>query len=146
MSNQGGDTADAAPASGGFSYGPNLQRPLSSCEATASCTHPGLQSIGQSNYKMYKDRLATFRTWPKAMPISSKEMAHAGFVYTGFADKVFCPWCKIALHEFEKCDSPFEEHIKHSSGCNYLLITGPVRVTELCSSLRSNNSIRRGLF
>ena len=65
------------------------------------------------------------------MPITAKELAHAGFIYTGYSDKVHCPWCSITLYSFETRDSAYEEHLKHSKGCHYLLMTVPDKFTDI---------------
>ena len=79
----------------------------------------------QMNYLYYADRIATFATWPKSMPISPDELARAGFVYTGYGDKVHCPWCDLRLVDFERNDKPLEEHAKHTKGCPYLRMAVP---------------------
>ena len=88
-------------------------------------------------FQTYAERIVTFKTRPKAMAINSVELAHAGFIYTGFSDRVFCPWCKLTLHEFETSDSPYKEHVKHSRGCGYLKMTLPDSIMALSKSLRS---------
>ena len=88
-------------------------------------------------FQIYAERIVTFKTWPKAIAINSVELAHTGFIYTGFSDRVFCPWCKLILHEFETSDSPYEEHVKHSRGCGYLKMTLPDSAMALSKSLRS---------
>ena len=98
-------------------------------------TKPNFHSL--EKYLNYTERIATFTTWPKAMPITSMELAHAGFIYTGFADKVHCPWCKLTLHEFDERDSPYEEHLKHTRGCGYLRMTLPNTTSDLSRSFRS---------
>ena len=91
-----------------------------------------------NKYQNYVDRIATFTAWAKSMPITAKELSHAGFVYTGFPDKVHCPWCKLTLYNFDRQDSAFEEHVKHSKGCLYLQMTVPeiLEVNRLCPQKR----------
>ena len=91
----------------------------------------GFSVLKHTKYLLYSSRMATFNTWPKAMPITAKELAHAGFIYTGYADKVHCPWCSITLYSFETRDSAYEEHLKHSKGCQYLLMTVPDKFTDI---------------
>ena len=57
-------------------------------------------------YKKYDDRLATFKIWPKSHPVKGYDIAAAGFVYSGHGDKVICPWCQVALIEWETTDKP----------------------------------------
>ena len=84
-----------------------------------------------NKYQNYVDRIGTFSTWPKSMPITAKELSHTGFIYTGFADKVHCPGCKLTLHDFHRQDSAFEEHVKHSKCCRYLQMTEAESVLEV---------------
>ena len=91
----------------------------------------GFSVLKHTKYLLYSSRMATFNTWPKAMPITAKELAHAGFIYTGYANKVHCPWCSITLYSFETRDSAYEEHLKHSKGCHYLLMTVPDKFTDI---------------
>ena len=37
-----------------------------------------------NKYFLYSARITSFNKWPKSMPITAKELAHAGFIYTGW--------------------------------------------------------------
>ena len=65
------------------------------------------------------------------MPVTAKELVHEGFIYTGYADKVHCPWCRITLYYFETRDRTYKEHLKHSKGCHYLLMSVPDKFTDI---------------
>lgn len=52
--------------------------------------------------------------------IESKELAEAGFFYTGNEDKVVCFSCGCGLKGWEDGDVPVEEHRKASECCEYL--------------------------
>ena len=132
---------------GGFSFGGTV--PAASKERTNTARVGGFslstnqETVGNNEYggsfsilryhkySLYSTRLATFSTWPKAMPIAAKELAHAGFIYTGYADKVHCPWCSLTLHSFETRDSAYGEHLKHTKGCHYLSITVPDNLSDI---------------
>ena len=76
-------------------------------------------------YKKYDDRLKTFKTWPKSIPIRPDELVAAGFLYTGEGDRVACPWCQIVLREWETYDRAKQEHQRHSPKCLFVKMTMP---------------------
>lgn len=129
----------AQPASGNFLLTGSNQPPTQSSNPQFGfdVADSAAQTSIPMKFHSFGERMATFRTWPRAMAINAVEMAHAGFVYTGISDRVHCPWCNIIVHEFEATDSPYEEHLKHSGGCKYLRMTLPANTTGLCKSLRS---------
>ena len=89
-------------------------------------------------FQTYKSRIDTFLSWPKSMPIKKEELAHAGFIYTGMGDKVFCPWCELTLHQFESTDNACQEHIKHTKRCRYIDLTLPDDSTTLSRDLKTH--------
>ena len=78
------------------------------------------------NYMWYDDRLRSYYIWPKSHPIKPESLVGTGFYFTGSADKVQCPWCRIALSQWEVYDNPLEQHWKHSKGdCTFLRVYFP---------------------
>ena len=63
------------------------------------------------------DRYSTFESWPISHYIKPYDLAKAGFVYTGYSDKVECVKCKIVLNKFEIDDIPMLEHTRWSPKC-----------------------------
>ena len=63
------------------------------------------------------DRYGTFESWPLSHFIKPYDLAKAGFVYTGYSDKVECVKCKIVLKKFEIDDIPMLEHTRWSPKC-----------------------------
>ena len=47
-------------------------------------------------------------------------LCQAGILYTGHGDKVYCPWCRIMLIEWESYDKPLDEHKRHSPMCDFV--------------------------
>ena len=90
-----------------------------------------LDETSKPNYQNYSDRITTFATWPKAMPITAHELAHAGFVYTGYGDKVHCPWCNLRLFDFTVRDIALMEHHRYTRDCPYLRMT-PLSINLFC--------------
>jgi hypothetical protein len=79
-----------------------------------------LQSKDNPQYSNYTDRMETFKTWPKAMPIKAKDLCSAGFYYTGLSDKVKCFYCGLGLNEWNAIDIPLAEHEKHAPNCGFV--------------------------
>lgn len=74
-----------------------------------------------SKYAIEAIRLKTFEHWPKQMVPRPKELAEAGFFYTGKGDAVICFCCKLGAKNWEKDDVPWEQHILHAvKNCSFL--------------------------
>ena len=78
------------------------------------------QTPHHSEFTTFESRLATFLTWPPALKQKPEQMAKAGFFYQGFSDHVKCFNCNGALKNWEKGDSPEEEHAKWFPSCSYI--------------------------
>ena len=65
-------------------------------------------------------RLATYDNWPKYHPCCKKELAKAGFVYTGMGDKTSCPFCDLTMQDWARIDKPLDEHLKQKPDCPYV--------------------------
>ena len=66
------------------------------------------------------DRLQTFISWDKNVPVKPKDLAHNGFYFKGFADVVVCAYCMLELRNWEKGDDVKREHMRHSPKCSIL--------------------------
>lgn len=89
-----------------------------------SDSHPYLYSSHKFTIRpSYIARLQSFVPWPKYLPgPTPKELASAGFTYTGIGDKVICHNCSVKLHSWEVQDDAVKEHYKHSPHCDYIKI------------------------
>ncbi|XP_025203222.1 baculoviral IAP repeat-containing protein 7-B-like [Melanaphis sacchari] len=67
-----------------------------------------------------KGRMKTFYNWPVDF-LKPREMAEAGFHYTGFRDCVKCSSCKKDFDNWERNDIPFTEHMFHSPRCPFVI-------------------------
>jgi hypothetical protein len=62
-------------------------------------------------------RYSTFTNWPNTTPVSARDLAIQGFVYTGEADRVRCIHCNGSLHSWEQGDIVEVEHRRHFPHC-----------------------------
>nr|BDT62782.1 MAG: baculoviral IAP repeat-containing protein [Metapenaeus joyneri majanivirus] len=76
-----------------------------------------------------EDRIMTFenKNWLKNNSLTPKQMADAGFVYSGTGDLVYCYYCKIMIWnwnwhgKYSRDNDPWYEHAKHNLKCNYVI-------------------------
>ncbi|EDO30381.1 predicted protein [Nematostella vectensis] len=66
-------------------------------------------------------RLESYIHWPENCPVRPRELAMAGFYYTGCGDQVRCFSCDLQLGKWVDGDEPFEEHLKHRPSCGFIL-------------------------
>ncbi|XP_065584262.1 E3 ubiquitin-protein ligase XIAP-like [Artemia franciscana] len=85
-------------------------------------------------------RLKTFTSSWKANFIDIRELAEAGFFYTGLGDQVQCAFCGVVIYHFEEGDVPMEEHRRHFERCCF------VQGFEPFSLPPASGGISTGLF
>ena len=73
-----------------------------------------------NDYRYEKNRLQTFRKWPKNDIVRPELLARDGFIYTMSGDCVQCVYCKGILRTWESHDIPSEEHNKHFPSCPFV--------------------------
>lgn len=73
-------------------------------------------------YATVQSRLGTFKDWPISLKQKPKDMAEAGFFYTGKGDKTVCFYCGLGTKDWEDTDDPWIEHAKWSPKCDYLVL------------------------
>ncbi|XP_049436038.1 baculoviral IAP repeat-containing protein 7 isoform X2 [Epinephelus fuscoguttatus] len=66
------------------------------------------------------ERLRTFHDWPADAPVTSGDLAKAGFFFLGPADKVQCFCCGGILRHWVHGDSPAAEHKRHFPACSFI--------------------------
>lgn len=72
------------------------------------------------NYCFLNARIASFEGWPKNKTQDVKELAKAGFVYTGMDDSVRCFFCGIGLRDWPQNACPWEQHVIASPKCGHV--------------------------
>ncbi|XP_064627092.1 baculoviral IAP repeat-containing protein 3-like isoform X2 [Lineus longissimus] len=73
-----------------------------------------------SNFRTVETRLLTYDNWPTSNVQRPKELAEAGFFYTGTSDNVRCFHCDGGLRNWLDSDLPWVEHAKWFPRCGYL--------------------------
>lgn len=68
-----------------------------------------------------RKRLRTFQNWPADAPVTSEDLAKAGFFFLGRRDEVRCFCCGGVLRYWEPGDSPDAEHKRHFPSCSFAL-------------------------
>ncbi|XP_052669604.1 E3 ubiquitin-protein ligase XIAP isoform X1 [Harpia harpyja] len=66
-------------------------------------------------------RLKSFHSWPLNSQLTPKELANAGFYYTGVDDQVACFCCGGKLKKWEPSDRAWSEHKRHFPKCFFVL-------------------------
>uniref|UniRef100_A0A3B4UTR7 RING-type E3 ubiquitin transferase n=1 Tax=Seriola dumerili TaxID=41447 RepID=A0A3B4UTR7_SERDU len=75
--------------------------------------------LGKNRRK--RERLRTFQSWPADAPVTSGDLAKAGFFFLGPGDKVQCFCCGGILRCWVHGDSPAAEHKRHFPTCSFIL-------------------------
>ncbi|NXL57009.1 XIAP ligase, partial [Chordeiles acutipennis] len=66
-------------------------------------------------------RLKSFHNWPLDGQLTPKDLANAGFYYTGVGDQVACFCCGGKLNKWEPSDRAWSEHKRHFPKCFFVL-------------------------
>lgn len=84
-------------------------------------------------YLTVEERVKTFGSWPKHMPlqVTPYTLADAGFIYVGPNDKVQCVFCRGCIHRWEENDVPIKEHIRHFPTCSFVRERIRARLTSI---------------
>ncbi|CAH1733060.1 putative inhibitor of apoptosis [Aphis gossypii] len=92
----------------------------------------------RQSMKTIKGRMHTFQDWPVSF-LKPRDMAKAGFFYTGVGDNVVCFKCLKDFDRWDKKDTPMGEHMFHMPTCPFVLSykrhfnnpSGPYGLTSL---------------
>ncbi|XP_013401394.1 inhibitor of apoptosis protein-like [Lingula anatina] len=69
-------------------------------------------------FKMF--RIGSFTNWPRGKSQTPAELAHAGFFYAGYDDKVKCFFCNGELGNWAQGDDPWVEHARWFPKCGFV--------------------------
>ncbi|KAL3882772.1 hypothetical protein ACJMK2_029079 [Sinanodonta woodiana] len=79
-----------------------------------------LKSARSPEYQSVDVRLSSFAKFPNHNEISIRDVAEAGFYYTGLSDLARCYWCDLGLKAWEHGDDPYKEHARYLPDCDHL--------------------------
>lgn len=85
----------------------------------------GIQQIKPASYKQFvilEKRIASFKDWPVSIAQKPKELAEAGFFYTGKSDQTVCFQCGGGLKDWENNDQPWQQHAKWFPQCPFVVL------------------------
>uniref|UniRef100_A0A8C9XM71 RING-type E3 ubiquitin transferase n=1 Tax=Sander lucioperca TaxID=283035 RepID=A0A8C9XM71_SANLU len=80
-----------------------------------------LRILEEPEMRREAERLRTFQNWPADAPVTSGDLAKAGFFFLGPGDKVQCFCCGGILRCWVHGDSPATEHNRHFPTCSFIL-------------------------
>jgi hypothetical protein len=73
-------------------------------------------------FKNIRNRHSSFSGKEHFFQTNIQFFVMAGFYYIGPFDKVKCAWCNGMLYNWEECDIPSKQHIKHFPQCEYYVL------------------------
>ncbi|XP_071115031.1 baculoviral IAP repeat-containing protein 7-like [Haliotis cracherodii] len=72
--------------------------------------------------KKEANRFSSFdANWPRQNTPDPRDLARAGFYFTGTVDRVQCVFCRGILRNWDEDDVPMEEHRRHFPMCPYVM-------------------------
>ncbi|XP_017270511.1 baculoviral IAP repeat-containing protein 7 isoform X2 [Kryptolebias marmoratus] len=79
-----------------------------------------LQLLEEPQMRGEGERLQTFQSWPADAPVTSGDLAKAGFFFLGPGDEVQCFCCGGILRHWVRGDHPDAEHKRHFPTCSFI--------------------------
>ncbi|XP_067613598.1 death-associated inhibitor of apoptosis 1 [Eurosta solidaginis] len=91
-------------------------------------------------YAIEAARIRSFAEWPRNMKQRPKQLADAGFFYTGIGDRVKCFSCGCGLKDWDDDDEPWEQHALWLPKCRYLnLLKGQNFIDAVAAKFKTQN-------
>lgn len=72
-------------------------------------------------YESEEARVKSFELWPIGLKQRPRDMAAAGFFYTGEGDRTKCYHCGLGIKDWERDDEPWSEHARWADRCLHVL-------------------------
>ena len=116
--------------SAGVLHSPSVRAPLwtakgttgrPTCHRMTDDRSTTLHILEEPQMRREGSRLRTFQSWPADAPVTSGDLAKAGFFFLGPGDKVQCFCCGGILRCWVHGDSPAAEHKRHFPTCSFIL-------------------------
>jgi len=93
-------------------------------------------------YRLENARINSFGDyfWPVSMKQTPKDLAEAGFFYSGKGDATICFSCGGGMRDWNPEDIPWEEHALHFGKCKYVNV---VKGSEFISMVKEKKNKER---
>ncbi|XP_062601944.1 putative inhibitor of apoptosis isoform X9 [Saccostrea cucullata] len=72
------------------------------------------------SYAVLAVRISSFADWPSSITQTPRDLAMAGFLYSGYGDYTRCFFCGGGLRNWEPGDDPWVEHARWFPKCAFL--------------------------
>lgn len=91
-----------------------------------------IQSIIMSDtkFKDFSERVLSFSKWTSSSIQDPRNLAEAGFVFTGNRNSTCCHVCGVVLEQWQTNDDPWEEHKRLSPKCEFVKLHRPTTRRE----------------
>ncbi|XP_046545605.1 LOW QUALITY PROTEIN: baculoviral IAP repeat-containing protein 7-like [Haliotis rubra] len=87
------------------------------------------------------NRFSSFdANWPRQNTPDPRDLARAGFYFTGTVDRVQCVFCRGILRNWDEDDVPMEEHRRHFPMCPFVMGLNVGNVPDPASIISANRS------
>ncbi|XP_067674319.1 E3 ubiquitin-protein ligase XIAP-like isoform X2 [Haliotis asinina] len=91
--------------------------------------------------KQEANRFSSFDTnWPRQNTPDPRDLARAGFYFTGTVDRVQCVFCRGILRNWDEDDVPMEEHRRHFPMCPFVMGLNVGNVPDPIAIISANRS------
>ncbi|XP_067676813.1 baculoviral IAP repeat-containing protein 7-like [Haliotis asinina] len=91
--------------------------------------------------KQEANRFSSFDTnWPRQNTPDPRDLARAGFYFTGTVDRVQCVFCRGILRNWDEDDVPMEEHRRHFPMCPFVMGLNVGNVPDPTAIISANRS------
>ncbi|XP_068161125.1 baculoviral IAP repeat-containing protein 7 isoform X2 [Antennarius striatus] len=101
--------------------GTGQEKGKATCHSTMDDGRTTLHILEEPQMRGEGERIQTFQNWPADAPVTSGELAKAGFFFLGPGDKVQCFCCGGILRCWVHGDNPAAEHKRHFPTCGFIL-------------------------
>lgn len=100
---------------------------VTTCTTSAETLSRSIEALGINfdrpkypSYAILALRISSYTDWPTAMTQTPRDMALAGFFYTGNSDYTRCFYCGGGLMNWESEEDPWFEHARWFKGCAFV--------------------------
>ena len=81
---------------------------------------PTIRTVEDAQMKETRNRMQTYKNWPRNTPVSPEDLVNAGFYFVGPDDRVKCAYCQKRIRNWEKSDDPKAVHATLNKSCEFV--------------------------